>query len=101
MTDEFILKLYLLLFDPNRKVFVSKDFGLIRKNHFKIRGLNKFLKFIKFGNFLFIEQNPYKMTTFAKRALKGEKIAWLIDLKNNLYLARVENGKIIHLKRKI
>ncbi len=56
----------------------------------KVNGLRRF----DVGNLLFIEQNPRKKTQWARMARKGMKIMWVIDIKFNRYLHRVEDGVI-------
>jgi len=80
------------IFDlPQPKNLSYLESGLSgRYNLGKIRGL----KSIRFRDYLFIEQNPNKINSeWAKKARKGMKIMWVIDLKKDKYIARVVDGK--------
>jgi len=37
-------------------------------------------------------QNPGTSSTYAARAKRGEKIAWVIDTSNNSWVGCIENG---------
>lgn len=87
---DLLLKiLFRAMFDNKDVVFKGKKFPLTKKN-----GLRRY----DIGNLLFIEQDLKKKTEWAKRARKGIKIMWVIDIKYNRYLARVENENIIRLQ---
>jgi len=57
----------------------------------------KGLKRYDINNLLFIEQNPNSGTVWANRAKKGAKIMWIIDVKFNRYLYRMEGKKVTKL----
>lgn len=92
--ESFLRNLFQLLFGPYKKL-KTEAFGDLVKRHLRIKGANKRIAYIRFKNFLLIEQNPLKPSKFGKRARAGERIAWLIDLDTNRYILRIENDKII------
>lgn len=65
------------------------------------RGRLNDLNYIRFKNYLFIEQNPKKKNSkWAGMAKKGHKIIWVIDTKRNEYIARVIDKKFKVLGKK-
>jgi len=61
------------------------------------------IKKVKIGNFLYLEQNPYKDSKYGRLARAGHKIMWIIyeptedvpfhRYKPGSYIMKVENGK--------
>jgi len=76
------------MFDGKDVKYKGKNFPLKT-----IKGLKRY----DVGNLLFIEQTKKSNTEWAKRALKGSKIMWIIDIKFDRYLVRVEDSKITRL----
>jgi len=54
----------------------------------------------KIGNFLFIEQDQGRDTKTAELSRAGHKIMWVVDTRNNRYLACVDNGKTYFVNQK-
>jgi hypothetical protein len=42
-----------------------------------------------------LEQNPAKMSDYGRMARAGAKIMWVISLKNNKFLFRIQDGQVI------
>jgi len=88
-----LLKFHSNLFN-NKSSYLDKKYNLKR---LKIRGTGKSLRYYSFGDYMLIEQNPYKNTKDAKKARDGEKISWLIDTTNDKYLYKIIDIKIKRL----
>ena len=63
---------------------------------FPIKRKSSGLQFVETPNFLYIEQNPNKQSSWGGRARHGEKIMWVIQ-KPQKYIAHVVNGKLTRL----
>lgn len=78
-----------------RALFGSRD-ALVLDTKYKLQRV-KGLRAFRVGRYLIIEQNPEKETTWAERAKRGEKIAWVIDTAKNKYIYRIEKDKLIRV----
>ncbi len=56
------------------------------------------VRFIEYGGFTFMEQNPLKSSTWAKEAQEGHQILWV--MRGRQYLARMRDGKFLDLKKR-
>ena len=56
------------------------------------------VRFVKYVDLTFIEQNPFKSSRWAKEAQEGHQIMWV--MKGRQYLARIRDGKFLDLKKK-
>jgi len=95
-TSIFLFYLYNQLFKERSIVFQGKDIGIKR---LKIHGTKVLLRYFPLGDFIFVEQNPFKRSKHARKARKGKKIAWLINRKKNQYVARVTKDKVFRKEK--
>lgn len=81
----------------NNGVWVQADVGYVVGRYFKDGLLPGYDIGVLDGQtrkvFRLIAQNPKTGSTYAQRALKGAKIAWLIDTSTNSWIAKIDNGK--------
>ncbi|MHA1949795.1 MAG: hypothetical protein ACXAAO_11815 [Candidatus Thorarchaeota archaeon] len=56
------------------------------------------VRFVKYDNLTYIEQNPFKSSRWAKEAQEGHQIMWV--MRGRQYLARIRDGKFLDLKKK-
>lgn len=55
---------------------------------------NKKLYYVDHAGVRYVEQNPNTRSEYAARAKKGAKIIWVIRLRDNQYLGRIEDGEV-------
>ncbi|MHA2026718.1 MAG: hypothetical protein ACW98U_12530 [Candidatus Thorarchaeota archaeon] len=56
------------------------------------------VRFVKYDNLTYIEQNPFKSSRWAKEAQQGHQIMWV--MRGRQYLARIRDGKFLDLKKR-
>lgn len=56
------------------------------------------VRFVKYDDLTFIEQNPFKSSQWAKEAQNGHQIMWV--MRGRQYLVRIRDGKFLDLKKK-
>ena len=78
----------------NMKGVVLRDGNMILASRSK-RGLRQ----LRWGKWLFIEQNPKTDSKWAKMVHAGNRVMWVINVEDsaNAYVARVVNGQLIVL----
>lgn len=56
--------------------------------------VSKKLRFVDHAGVRYVEQNPQSSSVYAQRARQGAKIVWVIRLKGDVYLGRIEDGNV-------
>jgi hypothetical protein len=56
------------------------------------------VRFVKYDDLTYIEQNPFKSSRWAKEAQEGHQIMWV--MRGRQYLARIRDGKFLDLKKR-
>lgn len=82
-------KVHEAIFDGQKEINIGGETYPIKKK-------NSGIRFVETPNFLYIEQNPHKQSSWGGRARRGEKIMWVIQ-KPQKYIARVIDGKLTRL----
>jgi hypothetical protein len=59
-------------------------------NFFRGKGLY----YLDFMGIRYVEQNPNTQSAYASRAREGSQIVWIIRLRDDRYLGRVEDGEV-------
>lgn len=83
--EEIALKAYNAIFNNKESITINGE--TIGIKHTRIQGLRKF----KIKGYDFIEQNPDKDSSWAKKAREGHKILWV--MKNGEYIAQARDGE--------
>jgi len=103
-----------MAFDAYNKIFASKALNTditqvtvttdVQPNQFRgryfvnrtLRGFDvAFLYNGQIASVRMLEQNPAKMSDYGRMARNGAKIMWVISLKNNKFLFRIQDGQLI------
>lgn len=56
------------------------------------------LKKVQVGEFIYIEQNPGKLSEWGELARNGKKILWIIHQPTGVYVGRIVEGNIVQLQ---
>jgi len=53
----------------------------------------KVIKKVQIGDYVYLQQNPYKNSSYGQRARNGENIMWIIHQPTGRYIGRVIDGQ--------
>ncbi|MFW9891801.1 MAG: hypothetical protein ACFFFO_06345 [Candidatus Thorarchaeota archaeon] len=94
MSDE-IEEIALLIYTA---IFQDEPFIEVDGIEYQIEKTSKSkVRLVKYDDFTFIEQNPFKSSRWGKEAQEGHQIMWV--MKGRKYLARVRDGKFLDLRK--
>jgi hypothetical protein len=91
LLKENALKVYDAIFEDKESVEIDGE------KYFVERTSHTGLRSVVTDEYFYVEQNPEKSSTWAKKAREGHKILWVIQ--GSDYVAQVTNGKFIRLKK--
>ncbi|MHA1965791.1 MAG: hypothetical protein ACXACG_12405 [Candidatus Thorarchaeota archaeon] len=90
--EEIARKIYDAIFDGLDGIELEGDVHPIRQTS------KSKVRLVEIDGFTYIEQNPHKSSKWAKLAQEGHQIMWVMQ--GRKYLAQINDGKFINLKRK-
>ncbi|MCW3978268.1 MAG: hypothetical protein NWF12_00845 [Candidatus Bathyarchaeota archaeon] len=89
---EAALRAYDAIFEDRESVEINGDVYLIERTP------RADLRFVKAGEYSFLEQNPKKASHWAKMAREGHRILWA--MRGRRFLATVRDGEFYDFRKK-